>query len=46
MEENAWVKTCSNVFVLKRDSTGQGMIILEKVYTKTLETRLKLNSNA
>lgn len=46
MEENAWVKTCSNVFVLKWDSTGQGMIILEKVYTKTLETWFGLSKNA
>jgi len=46
MEENAWVKTCSNVFKLKRDSRGQGLIVLEKVYTKTLESRLGLSVKA
>lgn len=45
MEENAWIKSCSNVFKVKRDSKA-GMIVLEKVYTKTLENRLGISKRA
>lgn len=46
MEESAWIKSCSNVFRLKKDSRGSGRIILEAVYSKKLEQILNLSKSA
>lgn len=46
MEESAWVRSFSNVFNLKRDSTDSGMILLEKLVSTNLGSRLGVSEDA
>ena len=42
MEENAWIKSCTNIVKLKRDSNDLGTIIMAVSDHKTLESLIDL----
>ena len=45
MEESAWIKSCTNVVKLKRDSNDSGTIIMAATDNKSLESLLNFKHN-
>ena len=45
MEEHAWIRSCSNVFKLKRDSNDSGTIVMSVAQNKSLESLLNFKYN-
>lgn len=46
MEEHAWIKSCTNIFRLKRDSNDSGTIIMATADNKSLESMLDMKQTA
>ena len=45
MEESAWIRSCTNIFSLRRDSNDPGTIIMGGGDNKSLESLLDFKEN-